>query len=52
VAYRPLLSNDSETNNEKTAIPRQQLCKYAEVLQPLLGSGKRATMEVMLEAVF
>jgi hypothetical protein len=33
-------------------IARQQLRKYATVLEPLLGSGPRATMEVQLEAVF
>jgi hypothetical protein len=47
----PLLCNDRETN-ETTAIARQQLCKYATVLEPLIGSGPRATMEVLLEAVF
>jgi hypothetical protein len=33
-------------------IARQQLRKYAAVLERLLGSGPRATMEVQLEAVF
>jgi hypothetical protein len=33
-------------------IARQQLRKYAIVLEPLLGSRLRATMEVQLEAVF
>jgi hypothetical protein len=33
-------------------IARQQLRKYATVLEPLLGSGPRSTMEVQLEAVF
>jgi hypothetical protein len=33
-------------------IARQQLRKYATVLEPLLGSGPRATMEVQLEAMF
>jgi hypothetical protein len=33
-------------------IARQQLRKYATVLESLLGSGPRATMEVQLEAVF
>jgi hypothetical protein len=48
----PLLGNDRETNNDTTVIPRQQLCKYATILEPLLGSGPRASMEVLLEAVF
>jgi hypothetical protein len=48
----PLLGNDRETHNEKTAIAMQQFRKYATVLEPLLGSGPRATMEVLLEAVF
>jgi hypothetical protein len=30
----------------------QRLSKYATVLEPLLGSGPRATMELLLEAVF
>jgi hypothetical protein len=34
-----LLANDSETYNEITATARQQLRKYATVLEPLLGSG-------------
>jgi hypothetical protein len=46
-----LLGNDCETN-ETTAIARQQLRKYATGLEPLLGSSPRATMEVLLEAVF
>jgi hypothetical protein len=33
-------------------IARQQLRKYATVLEPLLGGGPRAPMEVQLEAVF
>jgi hypothetical protein len=33
-------------------IARQQLRKYATVLEPLVGSGPRATMEVQLEATF
>jgi hypothetical protein len=33
-------------------IARQQLRKYTTVLEPLLGIGPRATMEVQLEAVF
>jgi hypothetical protein len=47
----PLLDNDHETNNKTTAIVMQQLCKYPTVLEPLLGSGPRATMKVLLEAV-
>jgi hypothetical protein len=35
-----------------SAIARQQLRKYATVLEPLLASGPRATMEVLFEAVF
>jgi hypothetical protein len=47
-----LLGNDRETNNETTAIARQQLCKYATILEPLLGGGPGAAVEVLLEAVF
>jgi hypothetical protein len=37
----------------KTAvIDMQQIRKYLRVLEPLLGSGSRATLEVLLEAVF
>jgi hypothetical protein len=46
-----LLCNDREANNETTAIARQQLRKYAKALEPLLGSGPRATMEILLEMV-
>jgi hypothetical protein len=46
-----LLGNGRETN-ETMAIARQQLCKYATVLEPFLGSGPCATMEVLLEVVF
>jgi hypothetical protein len=46
-----LLGNDCKTNNKTTAIVRQQLRKYATVLELLLGSGLRSTMEVLLEAV-
>jgi hypothetical protein len=48
----PLLGNDRETKNETRTIPRQQLREYATVQGPLLGSGPRTTMEVLLEAVF
>jgi hypothetical protein len=48
----PLIGKDGETNNETAAFARQQLWKYAIVLEPLLGSGPRATMEVLLEALF
>jgi hypothetical protein len=34
------------------ATARQQLCKYATVLESLVGSSLRPTMEVLLEAVF
>jgi hypothetical protein len=37
----PLLGNDCETN-EITAISRQQLRKYATVMEPFLGSGPRS----------
>jgi hypothetical protein len=47
-----LLGNDCETNNETTFIARQQLRKYARVFKPLLDSGPRSTMEVLLEAIF
>jgi hypothetical protein len=33
-------------------IAMQQLRKYAAALEPLLGSGLRTTMDVVLEAVF
>jgi hypothetical protein len=46
-----LLGNDRETN-ETTAIAKQQLRKYATVLNPLLASGLSATVEILLEAVF
>jgi hypothetical protein len=48
----PLLGNERETNNDTTAIPRQQLCKYETVLELLLGSGPRAAIDALLEAVF
>jgi hypothetical protein len=47
-----LLGNDSETKNETTVIARQQLCKYATVLEPLLGCDPRVTMEVSFETMF
>jgi hypothetical protein len=47
-----LLGNDNKTNNETTAIARQQHHKYVTVLEPLLGSGLHARMEVLLETVF
>jgi hypothetical protein len=47
-----LLGNDRETNNDTTAIVRQQLRKYVTVLEPLLDSGLRATMAIPLEEVF
>jgi hypothetical protein len=46
------LGNDRRTNNDTTAIARQQLRKYATVLDLLLGSGLRPTMEVLSEAMF
>jgi hypothetical protein len=33
VAYNSLLGNNSETENETMAIARQQLCKYATILE-------------------
>jgi hypothetical protein len=48
----PLLGNNCKTNNETAAIARQQLLKYSTVLEPLLGTGLHATVEVLLEAVF
>jgi hypothetical protein len=47
-----LLGNGSGTNSEATVIARQQVCKYATLLEPLLGSSLPATVEVLLEAVF
>jgi hypothetical protein len=52
VAYRAFAKQQRETNNETTAIPRRQLRIYATVQEPYLGSGPRAKMEVLLEAVF
>jgi hypothetical protein len=46
-----LLDNDRETN-ETTATAIKQLCRYAAVLEPFLGSGLNATIEILLEAVF
>jgi hypothetical protein len=46
-----LLGNARETN-ETAAIARQELRIYATVLEPLLGSGQRAKMEVPFKAVF
>jgi hypothetical protein len=48
----PLLGKDHEVSNETKAIARQKLRKYATVLEPLLGSGQSATMEVLLERCF
>jgi hypothetical protein len=48
----PLLGNDRESKNEKTVNAMQQLRKYATVLEPLLDSGSRATVEVLWELVF
>jgi hypothetical protein len=47
-----MLGNDRETNSETAVIASQQRCKYAILLEPLLGSGPRATMEMLLEAMF
>jgi hypothetical protein len=47
-----LIGNNRETNSETLAISRQQLHKYATVLELLLGSGPRTTMEVLLERCF
>jgi hypothetical protein len=47
----PLLDNDRETNNEATTITRQQLHKYATVLEPLLESGPLPKLKILLEAV-
>jgi hypothetical protein len=47
-----LLGNNCETNNETMAIVRQQLHKYAPVLELLLDSGPHATLKIPLEAVF
>jgi hypothetical protein len=45
IAYRPVARQRLRKNNETTATARQQLRKYATVLEPLLGSGP------LLEAV-
>jgi hypothetical protein len=47
-----LLGNCRETDNETMAIAMRQLRKYATLLEPLLGSGPRTTLEVLSEAVF
>jgi hypothetical protein len=47
-----LPGNDRETNNETTAVNIQQFRKYSAVLELLLGSGPRTTIEELLEAVF
>jgi hypothetical protein len=49
VVYIDLLLGN---NHETMAIAREQLHKYAAVLEPLLGSGPHARLEVLLEAVF
>jgi hypothetical protein len=43
-----LLGNESEIINETTATAKQQLRIYATVLEPLLDSDSRVTMEVLL----
>jgi hypothetical protein len=43
---------DHKTNNGTMAIARQQLCKYTTVLELLLGSGPRATIELLFVVVF
>jgi heme O synthase-like polyprenyltransferase len=56
----PLLDHDRDKpiarrrprNNVTTAIARQQLFKYATVLEPVLGIDQHATIEVLVEAVF
>jgi hypothetical protein len=48
----PLLGNYGETSNETIASALQQLRKYTTVLKPLLDSGPRTTVELLLEAVF
>jgi hypothetical protein len=47
-----MLGNDRETNNETMTIALQQIQKYATALKPLPGSGPRATIKVLLDAVF
>jgi hypothetical protein len=47
----PLLGKTCETE-ETNATARQQLRKYATLLEPLLGSGPRTTIRVLSEAVF
>jgi hypothetical protein len=46
----PLLDNDRKTSDEIMAVARQQLHKYAIILEILLGSCPRASVEVLLEA--
>jgi hypothetical protein len=45
-----LLGNNSK--KETTIIARKQFRKYGTVFRPLLGSGPRATSEILLEAAF
>jgi hypothetical protein len=47
-----LIDNNRETNNDTKAIAMQQLRKYATVLEPLLRSDPRSTLELLLETVF
>jgi hypothetical protein len=48
----PLLGDDHESDNKTMATARQQICKYITLLEPLIGSGLGATMEVLFKAVF
>jgi 7,8-dihydro-6-hydroxymethylpterin-pyrophosphokinase len=47
-----LLGNDLETNNETMIIARQQLHKYATVLEPLSGTSPYTPTKELLELVF
>jgi hypothetical protein len=51
VAYKSV-ARQRPQNKRDNAIPTQEFRKYATVLGLLLGSGPRARMEVLLEAVF
>jgi hypothetical protein len=41
-----------ESQPIRRSIARQQLCKYTTIMETLLGSSYRVTMEVQWEAVF
>jgi hypothetical protein len=52
IAANRTVARQRPQNNDKMAIALKQFRKYATVLRLLLDSGPRATIEVLLEAVF